>query len=81
MAYKRERVLPESFIGEKSGRNKIDFIIDNKILLEIKAKKFFEKTDYFQAMRYLTSFNKRLCIVVNFHQKHLTPKRILNGFD
>ena len=79
--YEREKILPISFGPEKAGRNKIDFLVDNKIILEIKAKRFWEKADYYQTMRYLASFKKRLGILVNFHQRHLAPKRILNGYD
>jgi GxxExxY protein len=31
--YEREKVLPKLFEGEKSGRNRIDFIIENKIII------------------------------------------------
>jgi GxxExxY protein len=78
--YKRELVLPASFSAEKAGRNKVDFIIDDRIILEIKSKRFLEKNDYFQTMRYLQSFGKRLGILANFHQKYLVPKRILSGY-
>lgn len=81
MPYEREKILPASFNQEKQGRNKIDFLIDDKVILEIKAKRFTGKTDYYQVMRYLTSLNKRLAIVVNFHQRYLVPKRIVSGYD
>lgn len=78
--YEREKILLLSFEGEKSGRNKVDFLIDDKVILEIKSKRFLEKSDYYQTMRYLESSKKRLGILVNFHQKYLVPKRILNGY-
>src|SRR3990167_473658 len=43
--YEREKVLPISFIGEFSGRNKVDFLIEDKIIIEIKAKRMLEKHD------------------------------------
>ncbi|MFH1233670.1 MAG: GxxExxY protein [Patescibacteria group bacterium] len=65
------------------GRNKIrcicDFVIDDKIILEFKAKNFLTKEDYYQAKRYLITLNLELSILVNFRQHRLTPKRILNG--
>lgn len=78
--YEREKILPVSFYGERTARSRIDFLIDNKIVLEIKAKRFLEKVDYYQMMRYLSSLQKRLGILVNFHQKYLVPKRILHGY-
>ena len=40
--YEREKVLPPSFDGEEN-RNKIDFLIGNKIIVEIKAKRLITR--------------------------------------
>lgn len=74
----REVRLPTTFDIEKSGRSIVDFIIDDKIIIELKTKRFLTKEDYFQIKRYLVSCNKKLGILVNFRQKFLTPKRVLN---
>ena len=79
--YEREKILPVSFVGEKRGRSKVDFMIDGKILLEVKSKPFLEKSDYYQARRYLVSCKKRLAILVNFHQRYIAPKRVLSGYE
>ena len=76
--YEREKHLPPSFEGEKSNRNIIDFIIDDKVILELKAKRVITKEDYIQLKRYLVSCNKKLGIIINFGQINLAPKRILN---
>lgn len=76
--YLREKALPLSFRGESTNRNILDFIIEDKIILEIKAKPFLTKEDYFQLRRYLVSSNKKLGLIVNFRQKYLYPKRVLN---
>ena len=75
--YLREKPLPVSFPGEKNRRNIPDFIIENRIILDIKAKPFITKEDYFQLRRYLESYNKELGLIINFRQKYLRPKRIL----
>ena len=77
--YKRELILPPSFEDEVKGRNRIDFLIDDKIILEVKAKRLLTREDYYQAKRYLTSFNKRLGLLVNFRDKYIKPRRILNS--
>jgi len=79
ISYEREFVLPESFEGEQKGRNKVDFLIDDKIVLEIKAKKSLVKDDYYQTQRYLIATNKQLAILINMRQYSVTPKRILNN--
>ncbi len=58
--------------------NRCDFIIDRKIIVEIKAKSFITKEDYYQLQRYLESTGIELGMLVNFRDRHLKPKRILN---
>lgn len=76
--YVREGPLPPSFSGEKERRNIPDFLIEDKIIIDLKAKEFTEKQDYFQMQRYLVSCNKELGLIINFRRKYLYPKRILN---
>ncbi len=76
--YSREMPLPPSFSGEKPKRNIPDFIIENRIIVDLKAKRFISKDDYYQMKRYLSSYNKELGIIVNFRECRLKPKRILN---
>lgn len=77
--YEREKVLPESFDGEQKGRNKIDFLVENEILLEVKAKQFITKEDYYQTRRYLDCLGKKLGILANMRRYYVSPKRILNS--
>jgi GxxExxY protein len=79
MRYEREKFLPESFSGEHKNRNKIDFLIEDKIILEIKSKRMIEKSDFYQTKRYLVAFNKKLGILVNFRDRYLKPKRVINS--
>jgi GxxExxY protein len=74
LEYEREKAI----IIEDRKSNFIDFCIANKIFIELKAKSFITKEDYYQMQRYLTSGNKELGLIVNFRQRMLKPKRILN---
>jgi len=76
--FEREKILPKMFEEEKEGRNKIDFLIEEKIVLEIKAKTIIEKSDYYQIMRYLKILNKKLGLLVNFRNRYLRVKRVIN---
>jgi len=79
MKYERERVLPPSFEEELKGRNRIDFLIDDKVILEVKTKRLLIRDDYYQVKRYLLALNKKLGLLVNFRDKYIRPKRILNS--
>lgn len=59
--------------------NRPDFIVDNRIILDVKAKKFITKEDYYQIMRYLEASNFQLGLIVNFRNTYLKPKRVLNN--
>ncbi len=76
--YEREKNIPISFEGEKQGRNKIDFIINNSIVIEFKSKRILLRADYYQVKRYLFAFKKQLGLLINFRDKFLKPRRILN---
>lgn len=76
--YKREFSLSPAFIGEDKRRNIPDFIIDGKIIADIKAKKFITKEDYIQMQRYLQSANMKLGMIINFRNTYLKPKRVIN---
>ena len=72
-----QREHPIEIGGVKS--NFADFIIENKIIVEIKAKPFIEKNDYYQILRYLEVANIEIGLLVNFRQEYLKPKRVLNS--
>jgi len=75
LKYEREKEL--SLSSQIKG-NRVDFVIEDKILLDCKAKPFITRQDYYQMMRYLRASKKRLGLVVNFRNKYLRPKRIAN---
>lgn len=58
--------------------NTVDFCIEHRVLVDLKAKPFIEKSDYYQMKRYLESGNFKLGLIVNFRNRYLYPKRVLN---
>ena len=61
------------------GGNRVDFLFENKILIDLKAKKYITKEDYRQMIRYLEASNLILGIVINFRGSKVTYKRVVNG--
>ncbi|MDP3800204.1 MAG: GxxExxY protein [bacterium] len=68
-----------NYIREKetSLKNIPDFVIDNKIILEIKATPFVLREHFTQTQRYLQDHKIKLGILVNFRSKYLKPIRII----
>ena len=54
-----------------------DFIIDNKIVLEIKAIESLTKSHIKQTLNYLAASKIKLGLLINFGEDSLTYKRIL----
>lgn len=56
----------------------VDFIIDNKIILEIKKGERFLKDNIDQVYSYLRAMNLKLGILANFTKRGIQFKRIVN---
>lgn len=54
-----------------------DFVIDNKIILEIKAIAELTDSHIKQTLNYLAASNLKLALLVNFGEDSLTYKRVL----
>jgi len=76
--YEREKLIKLKFENLEISDFFADFIIDGKILLEIKASKLISQDDIRQVLRYLKSANLPLAIIVNFRSKKLEYKRLIN---
>ncbi|MFH1029881.1 MAG: GxxExxY protein [bacterium] len=77
--YIREYRFDDQRYGQGIVRCICDFIIDDKIILEFKAKEFITKEDYYQIKRYLVTLDLALGIIINFRQHRVVPKRVLNS--
>ena len=70
ITYKREVIIGSS-------GNILDFVVDNKIALELKTKRILTKEDYHQIQRYLQESQLKLGLLVNFRNKYIKPVRIV----
>ena len=67
--------------GLDIGKYYIDFVIDSKIALEIKARKAFYRSDYRQIFAYLRKSGLQLGILARFGVNGVETKRVLRGYD
>lgn len=65
----------EKHIGDLG--NILDFVIENKVVLELKAKRLITKEDYYQVQRYLQETGLKIAIIVNFRDKYIKPRRVV----
>ncbi|MDD4179625.1 MAG: GxxExxY protein [Candidatus Margulisbacteria bacterium] len=59
----------------------LDFVIEEKIILEIKATPRFSRNNILQVLGYLRETGLELGILANFSRKEVIYKRILRGFN
>jgi len=79
LSYKKEIAVDLTFNDEKIGKYFLDFLIEDKVILELKATPRFNKEDFRQVMAYLKAKNLKLGILANFRGDKLIYKRILNS--
>jgi len=57
-----------------------DLIVEDQVIVEIKAIRELNEIHQAQLMNYLTACNKRCGLLINFGKPRIEIKRILNGF-
>ncbi len=76
--YVREKALPLPEIDNQF-TNRVDFVINSVILIDLKAKSIVTKEDYYQMNRYLEASGCKLGLIVNFRNKYLKPIRVIRS--
>src|SRR3989344_182958 len=66
------------FRGESVGIYYFDFLIEDKIVLEIKVRNYFSRKDIEQLYRYLKAKDLKLGLIVHFTNDGVKFKRVVN---
>jgi len=64
--------------GQNIRKRIFDFVVDKKIVVEIKCGIRIKYADYCQTSQYLKILNHELGLLIHFGREHVTHKRILN---
>ena len=81
ISFKEQLMYKIKFKNEDLGNQFLDFLIDDKIILEIKRGNYFSKHNIQQVKQYLKVTNKKLAILANFTEKGVKTMRVLNIQD
>jgi len=57
-----------------------DLVVEDEVLVEIKAVKCFDDIHLAQCLNYLKATNKSICLLLNFGSPRVEIKRIVNKF-
>lgn len=69
---------PLRYRGGIVGKQFLDFLIDDKIVLEIKRGEHFSKKHIDQVLEYMRTSNYRLAILANFGSEGVLFRRLIN---
>ena len=78
MKFKRQVPYKIAVKGEVIGRYYLDFLVEDKIILEIKKGNYFSKRNIEQIKGYLKATEMKLAILANFTPNGIRFFRVLN---
>lgn len=78
LAYEREKEMPIFYAGEQIGTRRVDFLVSQCVMVELKALEKIEDIHKTQAINYLEAYNIGDGLLINFGGLSLEFKRVYN---
>ncbi|NNU33044.1 GxxExxY protein [Mucilaginibacter sp. S1162] len=78
VSYEREKDMPITYSGEVIGSRRVDFFVENAVMVELKAFEKIEDIHKNQAINYLEVYNIADGLLINFGGSSLEFKRVYN---
>jgi GxxExxY protein len=78
LLFQREMEMPIFYREQQIGTRRVDFFVENEIMVELKAIIELEDVHLAQALNYLEAYNIKTGLLINFGSKSLQFKRLLN---
>ena len=66
---------------EPIGTRRVDFLVEDKILIELKATSQLDENHYAQILNYLTAYKLEIGLLINFGEKSLKFKRFIKSLE
>lgn len=78
LKFEREKEMPVIYKGYEIGTRRVDFFVEDKIMVELKALIQLEDVHIAQGKNYLEAYNMEVGLLINFGAKSLEFKRLFN---
>jgi GxxExxY protein len=78
LKFQRELEMDVFYKEKQIGTRRVDFLVEEKIIVELKAIIQLEEVHLAQAINYLEAYNLEIGLLINFGAKSLEFKRLLN---
>lgn len=79
IVFQREKEMSIEYDGRNIGTRRVDFLVDNKVMVELKAVTKIEEVHWAQTINYLEAYGLEVGLLVNFGGKKLEFKRFVNS--
>jgi len=77
--FSREQEMPVYYKNQQVGTRRVDFLVEDKIAVELKALIKLEDVHLAQAINYLEAYDLEIGLLVNFGARSLEFKRLINN--
>lgn len=77
LAFAREQEMQIEYKGKEIGTRRVDFFVENKVMVEIKALIKLEDVHLAQAINYLEAYDLEIGLLINFGSRSLEFKRLM----
>ena len=78
IVYEKEKTIKLKYKNQDIGNYRLDFIIENKIVIELKVRSRFGYVHIKQTLAYLKSTGHKLAILIYFTHDGVKYRRIVN---
>lgn len=78
LSFSREHEMPIYYKQKQIGTRRADFLVEEKISVELKAITSLENVHLAQAINYLEAYDLEIGLLINFGSKSLIFKRLAN---
>jgi len=78
LGYQREMEMPVYYKEEQIGTRRVDFFVEEEIMVELKAIIELSDVHLAQGINYLEAYNMKIGLLINLGSKSLQFKRLLN---
>jgi len=79
LTFNRELQMAVSYDGIKIGTRRVDFLVESKIIVELKAVSKLDNIYLNQAVNYLEAFDLEIGLLLNFGSTSLEFRRLINS--
>jgi len=81
LAVQQQTGIAVNYDGVIVGDYVADLLVENEVLVELKAVKGIDNVHFAQCMNYLKATGLQVCLLLNFGTPRIEIKRVLNGYN